>query len=157
LGVVAIDRSGNLTDAAFWVVAVRKEDKQNHRALEISQSDFQNYIKKCKSLNYREKISAAIIYESLRPIIQSGDSVEIDKDYLGYHAEDVKKCLKRLLNKFKNSDPAIGFFSKPNDDWKEHVKLADRKSKQARKKKLKNPRVKKCPDLSTLLDALKIY
>lgn len=157
MGVVAIDRSGNLTDAAFWVVAVRKEDKQEHRALEISQSEFQHYMKKCKSLNYREKISAAFIFESLRPIIQSGDSVEIDMDFLGQRAEYVKKCLKRLLNKFKNCDPTIDFFSIRTDDGKRHVKLADKKSKQARKKKLRNPPVKKCPDLSTLLDALKIY
>ena len=83
MGVVAIDRSGNLNDAAFWVVAVRKVDKQDHRALEISQFDFQRYTKQCNSLNYREKISAAFIFESLRPIIKSGDSVEIDMDFLG--------------------------------------------------------------------------
>lgn len=155
MGIVAIDRSGNLTDAAFWVVAVRKQTKQEHRALEIHQVDFQRYKKRCKSLNYREKISAASIFESLRPIIRSGDSVEIDKDFLGYHEDHVRKCLKRLLNKFKNSDPTIDFLTIRSERGKKHVKEADNKSKQARKKELRNPRVKKCPDLSTWLDAVK--
>jgi len=157
LTVVAVDRSGNLTDAAFWVVAVRKETEQEHRALKIKQAEFQNYKNRCKSLNYKEKISAAIIYESLTPIIRVGDVIEIDMDYLGYHADDVKKCLKRLLNKFRNIETSIDFLSTRHSDWTKHVKEADQKSKQARKRKLTNPRVKDCPDLSKLIDALKTY
>ena len=156
MAVVAIDRSGNLTDAAFYVVAVRKNPEQEHRALELKRVKFQYYRKKCKSLNYKEKISAAIIYESLRPIIQIGDTVEIDMDYLGFHADDVKKCLKRLLNKFKNIETSINFYSIRTEKGKRHIKLADKKSKEARKKTLRNPSVKECPDLSTFIDALKI-
>ena len=154
--VVAIDRSGNFTDAAMWLVAVRYEFDQEHRALEMSQADFQFYMKKCNFVNYREKISAAWIYECLRPIIQTGDTIEIDKDFLGSHADYVKKCLKRLLNKFKNSDHSIEFYSMRTKEGKKHIKRADKKSKKARHKELRNPSVKKCPDLSTLLDALKI-
>jgi hypothetical protein len=157
LGVVAIDRSGNLTDATFWVVAVRKETKQEHRALEISQAEFQRYMKKCNSQLYREKISAAFIFEALRNMIRKDDSVEIDKDFLGYRADYMKKCLKRLLNKTKNTNPDIDFHSIRSKEGKKHVKEADKKSKLARHKKLKNPAVKKCPDLSTWLDYLQSY
>ncbi|MFB3889905.1 MAG: hypothetical protein ACE14S_10475 [Candidatus Bathyarchaeia archaeon] len=157
MGVVAVDRSGNLTDSAFYVVAVRKEIIQEHRGLEVRQTEFQFYMRRCKSLNYKEKISAAFIFEALRPIIRPGDSVEIDRDFLGYHADEVKLCLKRLLNKFKNSDPCIHFHSIRTNKGKKFVKEADKKSKLARTKELRNPPVKKCPDLSAYIDALKKY
>jgi len=157
LGVVAIDRSGNLDDPAFYVAAVKKdtEHEQEHRALEMRYAEFQHYVKLCKSVDYREKISAACIFESLRIIIGKDDSVQIDMDFLGHHQEDVRQCLKRLLNKHKNCDPDIVFMSKRNKKWKEHLKEAHKKSRLARFKQLKEPSVKNCPDLSNLILTLK--
>ena len=114
-------------------------------------------MKICKATDYRERISAASIFESLRYIIRNGDSVQIDVDFLGYHQDYVKLCLKRLLNKFNNNDPTIDFLSKRQATWVKHVKEADKKSKLARHKDLKKPPVKDCPDLSPLLIVLKTH
>lgn len=172
MGIVAIDSSGSFEQPPIRIVAAKKVEKQNYRALYLDEGDIEKYRKiiqkkmqqnkgkkKKKNLkkleNYREKISAALIFESMRTLVKHTDLIQIDKDFEGWREDMVRGFLERLFGKVHYgtplSNPKIRFITDHCDEGK-YIKEAHGKTQDAKHKKL--DAIEKCPNLEKLLDFL---
>jgi hypothetical protein len=80
------------------------------------------------------KLSAALIFRTLKDFAHAGDSVVIDKDFQGKNEDMVHHYLKRLfgheyLGDYPMDDPNISFATARNNTFVRH---ADMKTKLAR-------------------------
>ena len=172
MGVVAIDSAGSFEQPPIKIVAAKKVEKQNYRALYLDKDDIEKYKKvikrkvqqtkgknKKKKLkkqeNYREKISAALIFESMRTLVKHTDLIQIDKDFEGWREDMVRGFLERLFGKVHQgttlSNPSIRFITDHCEDGK-YIKEAHGKTQDAKHKKLSD--IEKCPNLEKLLNFL---
>ena len=152
MGIVAIDSTGTFEEPPVLIVAVRKINEQKHNVLRLSQQMCNNYEKNI-GRNWREKVSAACIFKSLRPLVKDSDIIQIDKDFLGWRKDYIERNLKRLfglkfMGKSRLSDPTIQFIPAK---YCPPVQEAHDKTQLARHKNIK---VHECPDLNDLIDLL---
>jgi len=105
---------------------------------------------------WREKIGAALIFKSLRPLIKHSDIIQIHEDFKGKkRSKIVESYLLILFGKYfygksPLSKPKIQFIS---GDGTVDIQLADSKSWKARHRSIDD--VFDCPDLTALLQDLK--
>ena len=154
MGVVAVDSSGTFEEPPIWIVAVRKVQVQKHKAFCLSEVDCLRY-REGHEKNWRERVSAALIFTSLDNLVKETDIIQIDKDFLGWRERYIERNLKRLFGlkysgKSLLSNPIIQFipakFCPP-------VKEAHNKTQWARHKN-KNMQVKECPNLADIIELL---
>lgn len=150
MGIVGVDSSGIVKNPPepVWMAAIRKVNVQYHNILYLSVPECEKY-RKLIGENWVEKLSAALIFKSLEPLIKYSDIVQIDRDFLGWRRKYVEKCLhklfgKRFFGRYPLSDAKIQFIGEESDD----VAEADTKSWNARHKRVD---CRKCPDLTDVL------
>ena len=166
--MIGVDSSGSFEKPPIKIVATKNVEKQSHRALYLNEDDIKKYrkviqkkiqqskgkkkrTKQKKQENYREKISAALIFESMRPLLKHTDEIQIDKDFEGWREEMVKGFLKILFGKVHCgtalSNPSIDFITDHCEKGK-HIKEAHAKTQDAKHRKLSQ--LEKCPNLEKL-------
>jgi hypothetical protein len=108
---VALDTSGQVgMDKDIWVVATRRQNQLRYCALRINQKYERQFH---DTENWREKLSAILFFKTSNELLKSHDIIQIDKDFLGRHADYVKKYMKQLFGSFNfgtdRNNPIIQF------------------------------------------------
>jgi hypothetical protein len=139
LAIIGVDSSGQVGQPPIYFIAVRHfvEIGQREHLVFVSKNKYYEYVQlksSLKIINWREKVSAILIFRAVRGIFQSNDSINIDVDFLGKSRDFVEGYIKRLFAKNFPKDrgrnnPNITFVPAR---FNEHVKEAHKKSKKAR-------------------------
>lgn len=151
MAVIGVDSSGIITQTPVYMAAVRHVNTQKHNIIHLDKSKEDEYQKMIRK-DWRWKLSAILIFKSVEPLIKQNDIIQIDTDFQGKNRKKIESYLKKLFGKKylgkMLSNPKIQFIpSKLSED----VKLADKKSKRARRHKIN---VVKCPNLRKEIDIL---
>ncbi len=172
MGIVAVDSAGSFEQLPIKAVACKKVTVQKHYCYYIDSVDYLRYKKyihkkwllnkkrkrnrkKVKPENYRERISAALYFQTMHKLVKHTDEIQIDYDFEGWRQEMVKAFLKRLFVKVYSgtsvSDPTIHFIT-DHCAAGMHIKEAHGKTQQAKHKELED--IQHCPPLEKWLDYL---
>lgn len=153
MGIVGVDSSGLVGDPPIHMAAVKKVNIQKHSIIYLSKERHDEYRDRIDT-NWREKLSAVLMFKAIEPIISLYDIIQIDLDFQGWRKTKVEAYLRKLFGKnyygkHPLNNPIIQFLTK---DLSNPVKWADKKSKMSRHKEIKNS---KCPNLWKYLSWLK--
>ena len=135
-----MDCSGTPKTPPMIVVATRwsRKGKQNAWVARVTQKQISKYSKKYR--DWQEKLYASLFFKVVDKIFVVEYEIHIDKEFPKSKTEGrVHKNLKHLFGMIHSGDirkenPKISFHTKKNS---EYVRDADKKSKRARKGKMK--------------------
>ena len=83
MGVIGLDTSGQIkVNGDVWIVAIRN-DRKKYTGVYIN-AEFQTHFRGTK--NWVEKLYGVLFYKTSNSLMESGDSIMIDKDFQGSHA-----------------------------------------------------------------------
>lgn len=158
MAFIGVDRSGQLGDPPYYMVATRMRGNRQlkHDAIKFTKSDLSKYYKikqRNKNLGIKDlQIVAVITFLVIKPpFFKKGDVIHLDKDYNAKDRKIFIKYLRRLWDKYyfgKNPlrSPEIEFHIKEESPY---VKRADKKSNQAWKGKFTT---RSCPNLTRFIE-----
>lgn len=170
--MVSLDRTGSFERLPIKVVATKIVSVQECYSYYIDEEDVSHYKKyihkkwlsnkrrkknkkKVKPENYRERIYAALYFQTMNKLVRHTDEIQIDYDFEGWRQDLVKGYLKKLFSKVYGgtsiSDPPIEFIT-DHCLRGEHIKDAHGKTQDAKHKQLRE--MQHCPSLEKLLDYL---
>jgi hypothetical protein len=157
LPIIGVDISGQVgVNPPVYSVAVKLyKQKQVHHIVYLSPNKHDEYAS-LGTRNWREKVSAILIYLATVEIYTSLDTIVIDVDFEGRRRKYVTRCLERLFGvrfqgRYPLNSPSIIYAPRKVN---EYVKVADKKSKLAHSKRME-PDIRD-PNLQQQLDWLEI-
>jgi len=127
MAVIGVDSSGKAGQPPIFMVALRQED---YRCIHLSPSAEHEY---ADQAYWKYKLTAALIFEVVKPLFRKGDSLEIDEDFVG-RSKLIEKYLTRLFITLKGEKPLIYFSRRLSS---KHIEKADVLTKLAKKGFLK--------------------
>jgi hypothetical protein len=123
MAVIGVDSSGKAGQPPIFMVAVRQE---NYRCVHLSPATEHGY---ADQTYWKYKLTAALIFEAVKPLFRRGDSIEIDEDFVG-RSKIIAKYLTKLFITLKGERPPIYFTRRLSS---KHVEKADVLTKLAKK------------------------
>lgn len=151
MAVVGVDSSGRVAQPPIWFLATKTTTKQRISIVKISKDYHDEFIDRAN--NWKEKLSAAIIFATLKDFVSEADSIVLDSDWQqknDFVAAYLRKMFSYHYGKGPLADPSISFGTKKSNT---NVRHADRKSHFARWGRYDN-QLRKDPPIRAYFDLL---